>query len=81
MSPYDRERFDPRPRHGDDYGILLKSILTPSFNKFLFQMLIPAHMVIDRLLVHSSQLRTPLSNLRHRGERLLTLVLWTTLLH
>ena len=22
MSPYDRERYDPRPRYGDDYGII-----------------------------------------------------------
>jgi hypothetical protein len=23
LSPYDRERYDPRPRYNDDYGLLL----------------------------------------------------------
>ncbi|KAG6900119.1 hypothetical protein C0993_002654 [Termitomyces sp. T159_Od127] len=26
MSPYDRDRYDPRPRYNDDYGLLLLSI-------------------------------------------------------
>lgn len=36
MSPYDRERYDPRPRYGDDYGTLFKSVFTPNFNDLLF---------------------------------------------
>ena len=36
MSPYDRERYDPRPRYGDDYGILLKLIFSLGFNNSLF---------------------------------------------
>lgn len=28
MSPYDRERYDPRPRYGDEYGTLFDSTFT-----------------------------------------------------
>ena len=81
MSPYDRERYDPRPRYGDDYGTLFKSIFIPNSNSLPLQMLTLVCTATDRLLVHNSLGRTPLSYPHHLGERLLTLVLWTTLLH
>lgn len=32
MSPYDRERYDPRPRYGDDYGAFVQIQIPPGFN-------------------------------------------------
>src|SRR3984957_20043743 len=30
LSPYERDRYDPRPRYGDDYGLLLMHLCTRS---------------------------------------------------
>ena len=42
MSPYDRDRYDPRPRYNDDYGLLLCNSLSPALvDNHSTQILIP----------------------------------------
>lgn len=75
MSPYDRERYDPRPRYGDDYGrfnALLRHICAQVFH----QMLILVLMVIGHLLVGSFH---PAHILRRRGGHPRILVRWIIL--
>ena len=41
MSPYDRERFDPRPRYGDDYGTSFNQISLHVLTTFLYRCSLP----------------------------------------
>lgn len=50
LSPWERDRYDPRPRYGDDYGASNFYVPRVAFLT-LFQMLILADMAIRLLIV------------------------------
>ena len=78
LSPWERDRYEPRPRYGDDYGAISgrMCMLNELMNVFL-QTLIHEHMVTRRL-IEASTLHRLMDLL---GEHLLIHTLLTILLH